>query len=407
MIQTKPSNSLLSFTFWFLFAFCFLLSGTIAYSGLAPWYKLGYLPAILVITFIITLRVRVYYSYLFYFFTIISILLSSITNSVNFIDIALYLRYPVFFFLIMWIVDLYINIKNVRTILKAICFIAILQLPVVILQVSFKQYFAQTAAAPLATYDTAFGTFNFSTDYAMSYFLIFVVVLLLNCKAAKKLMPFSKIVFIISIVTILISGSETMKMMLIIVIMTNYMNKNIFFFSLLFITIVSSSILIININIYNPDILNDAYENNSSVKYVVDEMVSLFDDDNYKGVEIEGFSRPAVIKHALSQPITWVGTGPHSVYNPITRVRNLPTTDTFLITYFEIGFLGLLSIILLFYSTFFRLFSKKYTFSTFQIYTFSTFITLCFIVPIFPDIAVIMTTFIFLKIYVLLNENNK
>jgi hypothetical protein len=152
--------------FLIAFATLYLLSGALTVA-IMDTYRMGLVSA-LVIPLVLLYGVRFDAVSLSFLALVAAIVLSAIYNATTLRDLVLFLRVPAFSFLMYYLSKLAMVPAKKKAILRWLLIIGVVQLPVVL-----AQYLIVRGI------DAGFGTFNFETDYALGFFEIMVLIVLL------------------------------------------------------------------------------------------------------------------------------------------------------------------------------------------------------------------------------------
>ncbi|GAH40057.1 unnamed protein product, partial [marine sediment metagenome] len=154
------------------------------------------------------------------------IILSGIINESSLKQILMFFRFIVTPYAMFYLANKFIDHKNIIKILKLSIVIAMIQLPVVIIQKLFYHRLIQYSAVNIAPVDFCFGTFYVSCDPSMSFFLIGIILFLLFDNRNNFFIKKKTFIIIWLTITIFLSNSMIAHLILIF-IWCLYFMKNI------------------------------------------------------------------------------------------------------------------------------------------------------------------------------------
>jgi hypothetical protein len=371
----------------FLLAFCFsfLLSILSQFT-----YRLA-LVSLLAIPLLFFYRVKFDRVFVAYVILVIIVLISGIYNNSSLINILLFLRILFFSYLIYYLAKVSLTPKLIISVIKACVWIAIIQLPIILLQ--WKLY----ASLPLrwrgdaVLQDFGSGTFNYKTDYAMSFFLVLVVIFLLF---EKKRNYFIKNKFIIAVwlsITVLIANSQIMKIPLLLVWLA-FLVTNISFRNVILIgfgaLVVSASLIYFS-------------KNNLTTEGISTFLYRLSSSSNIDTYLSGSYSRVAALKYFASDGFTWLGAGPSAFSDPIKRTLLRGNTGHSFTFFSEIGFIGWVASLVVLFVISFPVRNGKVQISWTRVLIFTSEIVLSFTSQVMNDIAVFFIFCIMLDLYLI------
>jgi hypothetical protein len=211
--------------------------------------------------------------------------------------------------------------------------IGVIQLPVVLIQQTFYESLSQYSVVPIAEADYDFGTFGLQNDFAMSFYLVGLVFLLLNTTSFSY-KPSTRVLLSCWLtLTVLVSNSSVSYFIVSFIWLMYF--RNIFKArrTVLFSATAASIALVgfINSDIFLsrlPYVLTQIDLSNAS------EQMALFSAGE--------LSKVGGVAYFLNEPFKLFGDGPLNYYDPVSRQYVLGVTGHLLSFYGEVGFLGLL-----------------------------------------------------------------
>lgn len=373
-IKINLKKSLFIVIFFTIFCFSFLLSVLSNFSYRAALVSLLVLPLLL----LYGLRFdRVSFAY-----GILAVLvfLSGMLNRSSVINIFLFLRILVFSYLIYYLVKIALTPELTKKIIKISVWIAMIQLPIILLQWQLFDILPLRLRGPAALEDFASGTFNYKTDYAMAFFITSVIIFLLFEKRRNYFIKnkFYKALWLS--VTVLIANSQIMKIAVLLIwlvfILVNFNFKNILIIGVCVILGGIALLLLSNSGLITEDITT-----------FIDRLTSTGDVDTYLS---GGYSRTAALKYLVTDGFTWLGLGPTALSDPITRTLYRGNTGHFFTFFSEIGSLGWLASLLILILIAFPISNGKLKVNWSRILFFAAIFILSFTAQVMNDIAVFL-----------------
>lgn len=381
----------------------FLFSGSINYLSNIP-YRTAYvslLPLIIMPFYKIKVINNVTKSLLL---LLLIILISAALNNTQPAKVLLYLRYVYVPFSMYYLTDIYLNSKNIERVIKACVIIGIIQFPVVLIQKTFGNILLPYSTSSISLVDFYFGTFPWSSDVSMSFFLILLILYLLFDHTSDRIVNKKMLCVCIYSITILLSGSDILRFILlfiwvIFIIVTVFQRKG------------GKTLLIISfiIVIFAVPFLSDKIQNTALVGYY---KLSGFDnvsDKEFMQFTYGRYSRKAAVLYFLEQPLSFFGDGPSTYVDPINRNNIIGISGQFLTFYAEIGILGLIISYLVLYSMILRskykYYSKPHPYMNYAYFIVISIISLTHC--ILSDVTIMLIYNIFLKTHLIDLLQNK
>ena len=369
-----PKRVIFVSVFSLVFCFSFLL------AILTHFQYRAALVSLLVIPLVFIYGLKVDQVFLAYILLAGIVVVSGIYNQTPLIDIFVFMRVLVFSYLIYYLVKVSITPKSIVPVMKAAIWIAVIQLPIILLQWELYDSIPLAWRGPAALVDFGSGTFNYSTDYALSFFLVLVVIYLLF---AKKSNSFEKYKYFIALwlsLTVLVANSQIVKIPLLIVwfiyILKNFKIKTLIVFGI--------GILVVGVFIsivYKSNLITE------NITTFIDRLSSSGDINTY----LEGgYSRFSAIKFFATDGFTLLGDGPSAYSDPFTRTLLRGNTGHFFLFFSEVGFLGFIASLLLIFTVAFPIINGKIYATWVNILAFFSIIILAFTANVMNDAAVFL-----------------
>lgn len=331
----------ISYAFWGMFALIYLYLNRLLVVVTYENFRLGFFVlglGLLVIIFnqkVVKNRILVIVIILFSGITI----MSALVNQTPLIQFLAFIRIPLIAYLIYNLVVLYLNSdKRVIKVLRFIYFIAALQLPLIALQ-----RFAYPWLPSRLIYTTTltdFGTGTFTSDTAMAFALIGLVVLLLFDKKVRSIIKRRWLLSMWLSVTILFSNSQIQHITIVIVwvlYIFSHLRINSIIIGIFLLVCVAGLILLFSqSSLMTYPLLQNTLIKMSAVSQLFEENV------NYDIFLSGGYARGAALSYYINQPVRWIGEGPGSVYDTSTGQRTVGAWGHVFTFYAEVGLVGLL-----------------------------------------------------------------
>lgn len=387
MIFTLPALKKTIFYAVFLLVFCFgfLLTVLSRFSFRLALVSLLAIPLLFFYGLKPT-RVLVAYGIL-----AVIVIASGMYNNSSLINILLFLRILVFSYLIYYLTNVSIASEWIVPLIKACVWVAVIQLPVILLQWQLYASLPLRWRGSAALVDFGSGTFNYKTDYAMAFFLTLMIIFLLLDKKRNYIIKYRLIITFWLTLTVLVSNSQLMKIAVLLVWLA-YFVINFRFQKLLVVGggafVVGLSVMYFSSNnLVTEDVTRFLYNINNSSTEDVNTYLS------------GGYSRTAAIKYFASEDgFTWLGAGPTAFSDPFTRTLLRGNTGHFFTFFSEIGFLGWFASLVVLFLISFPTKNNKMQVSWMNLLIFTAILLLSFTAQVMNDIAVFFIYCIMLRI---------
>lgn len=329
------------FTIVFILVFC--LSGflTILSIGLtgSEYYRMG-LVSLLVLPLLILYGVKTDSVFLTYGALAVITLLSGLSSRSSLREIILFMRILVFSYLIYRLVDLYVRPTNFQRILRWCIAVAVVQLPVLLLQRCLYEQFPQWLRARVGPTDISFGTFNFKGDAPMTFFLVLLIILLLFDTKGRFAIRFRWPLILWMTLTVLLANAELVKLIVAFVWAAYFIVQfriKTMLYSTLAVTVLLGTLAAVGY-------LGPVYER---LTYSLGANISATSGAQDRFLQ-GNYGRGAAIAYYLSRGPSLLGDGPSAYYDPVNRSRMLGNTGHIFTFYSEVGLLGWLGSVTVF-----------------------------------------------------------
>lgn len=313
------------------------------------------------------------------------IIISGIVNGSDIMEILIFFRYLIIPYSMYYLAIIYISGKNIIKLIRISIFIAMIQLPVVIIQRLFYRQLIPLSAVDVDPVDFNFGTFFVKDDPAMSMFLIGVILFVLFDHKNNYFVKRRHLIAVWLTMTILLANAMITHI-IIIGIWGYYLLRPI---SVKRFSQVGAAGMIVVGTFYYSGYLDDWILRIKAVSTI--EIVDIEKSEQlfFQG----GYARVAAIIYYINQPLKILGDGPSKYWSPITGyiLGNKGHAFTF---YSEVGIIGLL----LSYWIFFQMTRwKRRSCSAIARPYFVSMITLTVTTQVIIDPAIILAYNIFLS----------
>lgn len=317
------------FVFWTTFAFAFLLSGIFSLVEFIP-YQLGLVSALSIPLIAVTgIKLdRVTWGFLL---IVLAVFSSALVNQSSPLDLALFMRIPIFSFVAFRLAQLGVVRVKVRRVASALFIVGLIQ-PIVLLGQRLTAEFLDRSGNLITwPYDAFYGTFNLKSDAPMSIFLLLLVIyLLFDGRSTLVGTRRFAAAFIFSL-GVLMGNAELSKLVLVVLwggFLFRNLNSKMMLVACIGLVLVSI-VLAQSVGLEPLGSVWHAIRWNIDTRDMADFMTG-------------GYARGTAIGFYLSQPIQWVGAGPGAFFDPISGSYSRGVQGQLLTFYGEVGAITLL-----------------------------------------------------------------
>lgn len=323
---------------------------------------------------------------------ILVIIVSGIWNGSNFFSIVIYFLFPLlplgtFLFC-------YINFKenylNPKRIFKIFFFIALIQLPILLIQANFYEELIRfnNSNQHVASFDFLFGSFFMKSDHSLGIFILCVITnILLNKRKDNKLIKFPIISTLYLSITIFLTESNISKLFLCILLVLSIVIP-------LYQKHKKSLVLKVGVLLFGIFVALFTYSLRDQ-EFISERIGGSFERQYSLGAaekqyELGTAKRGQILIMVLNKmDIKWIGDGPYSYFNILTgKFKKTIHFSQLLWTYFDLGVIGLIVVMGLLISILKYLdIDKGIPFYTFLL----IFTVYAFYTTIFSDIAIMFS----------------
>ena len=337
--------------FWLTFILSFLATRPLIVLT-SGWYRVGFVVFTLGLLLVVS-RLRLINRQLLISITLLGAvaIISGLMNRSPLVKIVSFARIPLTAYLVYYLVAAYLTDKNrVHRVFRIMYWIAFVQLPILVLQrVSYPYLPAQlkfsVLQGQLNPVDFAMGTFD--GDAHMSFFLIALLILLLFYEHIGDVVKYKWFMAIWLTLTVFVGNSQIQHLVITIVwflyLLSHLRPKTIIFlgFGVALLTGTMSYLDQSGILTFAP------FEHTRA------RATRVFSEEG-RQERIDNFlagqqSRDGAIYYYLEQDFKWIGDGPGRYYNTATRERTLGSWGHLFTFYAEVGVIGWLLSLLVFF----------------------------------------------------------
>lgn len=376
--------------FYTIFILTFIVSGLITITHVIP-YRMGLASAI-IIPLVFLYGIKIDRVFIAYFALAILVSLSALSNTSSFIDLVIFSRILGFSFLIFYLVEIYVDQKTITNVIRLCIAIAIIQLPIIILQQLFYYELPVRLTQGISYIDFDFGTFN-ANDAPLSIFCVLLVIFLLFDKKRNYIIQHKLSIALWLTITVLIVNAEILKFVIVLVWMIYLLRYLSIRVTLSFIVLLSLTIAILSIAGVLDQIWGDftmSFRSNTRTGQLQEEAF------------LSGaYSRGAAISYYLDQDINWFGDGPSKYFNVFSNTRMIGNTGHIFTFYSEVGLLSWLVSVFIFFLIAFPGRKFHIRLSMVGLLSFLSMMILSFTTQIMNDISIFFIYAIFAKTYMI------
>jgi hypothetical protein len=346
-------NKLYQLSFYFITLLVFVFGGFLQYTfGVSntgiTFLIVGITYALYFLYILVKRKIVLNWVVFFSFIYVSVIFLSAYVNGSDLLSTNVYLIFPllplgVFLFCFINFKE---NIISHNKILKLFYYIALIQLPLIFIQINFYDFFIKfnNSGQIIDWYDFMFGSFFIKSDHSLAIFLLFIILnIILNRRNFRSLLKYPRLSILYLSTTVFFTESNISKFFLIILLSTSILfpiykkHKNSLKFQLLalLVILVLSSI---GYGLKDNEIVEKRFGGSLKRQFAIETAQRQFDLGNAKRVQI-------LILMINRIDTKWIGDGPYSYFD--IRKGEFKKTKHFtqiIWTYFDLGLIGLFAI---------------------------------------------------------------
>lgn len=388
LITVRPRR----LTFWVIFFVAFCFSGLLTVVGklVGYPYRMGLISA-LVIPLILLYGIRISGVLLLYLVLTGVVLLSALHNNSSLMDAVLFMRILGFSYLAYKLVDLYVRTDNVAQVIRLCVTVAMFQLPVILLQRWGYNRLPSSVRESVSPIDFDFGTFNFKGDAPMAFFLVLIVIFSLFDTKRNYIIRHKWFVPFWLTLTILVTNAELVKLILMIV-------WGVYFFRYLNFKTLVYSVGALGVAVMALALSGALNEIVADFTYSLANNARI-DVSSQEAFLSGNYARGAAIAYYIDKGTSWFGDGPSRYYDVFSKSRVLGNTGHILTFYSEIGLLGWLVSVLIFFMVAFPIRKGRIRLHWTSLLSFAAVQLLSATTQIMNDISVVLIYCIMAKSY--------
>jgi hypothetical protein len=381
-------------TFYSVFFLVFCLSGLLSIVGirLGIPYRMGLVSA-LVLPLILLYGIKINRILLAYVALTGVVLLSGLVNHSSLVEILLFLRILGFSYLMYRLVEIYVRPDNITNIIRLCVVVALVQLPIIMLQRLAYGQLPEWLQSNVIFLDVDFGTFNFKGDAPMAFFLVLLVTFLLFDSRRNYIVRFKWPVLFWLTLTIIVANAEAAKLILVMIwgiyVITHLKVRMIVYSILIILLIIAVLWLTGSLN----PIWSGFTQLLSSNTYI---------DSSRQDAYLSGsYARGSAVAYYLNRDIQWLGDGPSRYSDVFSRVLYRGNTGHIFTFYSEVGLLGWLLSVLIFFLIAFPGRQLRFRKHWVSLLTFMSVMVLSYTTQIMNDVSVVLIFCIIAKTYLI------
>lgn len=334
--------------FWLVFALNYLYLNHLLQVLTADRFRLGVIVLILslgVVVFNLNLRINLLLALAIVGFILVS-LASAFLNQTGLLQAMAFIRIPVVLYLVYNLVAAYIDTAaRAKFVLRVVYLIAIIQLPVVLLQRWAYDKVPTWFRNNTSLVDFGMGTFN--GDTAMAFMLIGLVILLLFAWPQVSFLRYRWLLAGWLSITVLLSNSQ-IQQLTIVLVWGIYLVVH--FGARAFLLTLVGGFFLAGYLLYNQIGAETGVAPRANALDKMAEVGVIFQDYMEYDLFINGHhARDQALHYYTHQPIRIIGEGPGTAYDTATGRHILGTWGHFFTYYSEVGLSGLLLSYLIFF----------------------------------------------------------
>lgn len=321
--------------FYAVFFLMFLVGGFLNYFGIL-FYKMV-LGASLPLLLLLFVRIRFNSFLLISALFLLVILWSAIVNETPVMLILWFIQNLAFPVLMFLLASAYLNRQNIRRVFRWIILIACIQAPILLMQRWAYPVLSQFAKVDVGEVDIGFGTFYTSDDTALSFFVLGIILFLLLDERHNYFVKNRMSIAVWLTLTILMVNSKISFLILSMIwgyYLFTRMRVRILLYSLM------GAMVVFLIAYLSP--LHGLIDSN--VSELMQQLSFDIDPANAKiFYETAQGNRPAALIHLTTEPVKYIGEGPHALYDPIANKFNKGGDASQLIGFYtDLGLAGVI-----------------------------------------------------------------
>jgi hypothetical protein len=318
------------------------------------------------------------------------VLLSGLYNKSSISDIVYFSRQLIFPIFVYTLINWYINSENITRIIKLCTVIALVQLPLVVLEQLYYYKLPASLQTRIYSLDIGIGTFNIGGDAAMGFFIVLLVIFLLFDAKHNYIIQKKWIILPWLTLTIVVANAELLKLVVVFIWLVYFIVR----FKIKRVVYV---VLLLSIVLGILSVFHRLDETWTGFTRALSSATQTSSNDQERFLS-GGYARGAAIAYYVNRGLSLLGDGPSRYYDPINRIKIWGNNGHFFTFYSEIGLLGLIASVVIFFLINFPIYQGKIHVTWVNTLSFLSIVMLSFTTPIMDNIAVILMYCIMAKI---------
>ena len=238
---------------------------------------------------------------------------------------------------------------DTNALIRFLLFVAVIQLPVMILQRTFYKSIVALGSRNIGEVDVSYGTFFLANDHALCFLVLSLFTFLLFSRTKTPFLNRHIYIFWLAL-TIILSNSKISVILLVIIF-------SIFMAFRTNVKTLSAVGVLAVIMLFTMTALPSLYDYVEEKIVYINQKVTGSQTDEYnlsKAIEAGNAERTQILYYYLNRPIKVLGNGPYDYYDPIEKKFSLfPNFSQVLWFYNDLGVLSLIMMLSIYAFTFF------------------------------------------------------
>lgn len=392
---------------WSFFGFIYLFSGLLFVSPIP--YRMAFISLPFGLLTLLFYRWRINIVTITCIGLVLITLISAIINNSTLFRTLYFIRIPVFAYFTYYTIRMNKTDKIIRQFIYWGRFIGLIQLPIILIQWATYPYWRASTLQFTGIKDSGFGTFYFKTDYTISMFLVFHIIVLLYFGAKTGISARTRLFWIayFTLSVFIINAQFVALCLLLVFVVYVYQKDAVYRITIPIITIISVLALLTGVLSLSDSPLLQQLPGSVTLalrKFAVIYQQFLQEEYNYTRYLAGFYDRVGAIRFLFFENPRLFGDGP-ALYDPTFGISRRGNNGHILVMIAEIGFIGALVSIFYYIAVARGLRHKSRSFNVRSAVRLIFLVTfLCgWVYPIMNDIGVLFTFIIFIE-YVLLPD---
>jgi len=383
----------------FLLVFCF--SGLLSIFSIISRqfnYRNGITVSLLILPLVLLYGFKLDRVTLWHVVLSVVILLSGLVNQSTIQQIIFFLRNVIFSYLIYNLVQLCVNQQNIRQIIKWCVMVALVQLPMILIQKAIYPLLPTAVHQRIYAIDIGTGSFDITNDAGMTFFLVLIIIFLLFDNKRNYFIQRKWLILPWLTLTIFIAEAELLKLVALMVwgiyFLVKFRVKKVFYSLLILIILIGTMAAF---GVFNKPI--------ESMLKTIQGSLSVSENATEKFLS-GSYARGAALNYYLTRGISLLGDGPSKYLDIYTREKFVGNNGHLLAFYSEVGLLGWLSSVAIFFVASFPKRSKNNRVYWSNLLTFISLMLITITSFVMDNTAVLLIFYIMARNYSLIGDVN-